>query len=121
MRWRHIALALAMTSVVVAALAQEPQLRRVVAARVNGEPVHVAEAETELRRAYGEREFSAEDRPTYLRAALDQVIDRRLILGYLTKTGQAASKQDIDLALAHFENDLKAQNLTLAEHLKQVG
>jgi parvulin-like peptidyl-prolyl isomerase len=49
------------------------------------------------------------------------VIDRRLVLAYLTKTGQAASKQDVDLALAQFEKDLKSQNLTLPEHLKQVG
>jgi parvulin-like peptidyl-prolyl isomerase len=39
----------------------------------------------------------------------------------LTKTGQAASKQDVDLALAELEKELKSQNLTLAMHAGKVG
>jgi parvulin-like peptidyl-prolyl isomerase len=90
-------------------------------ARINGEPIYAAEAETEFRRAYGDRKFSEDERKQLLRAALDQVIDRRLVLAYLTNAGQAASAQDIDLALAQFEKDLQSQNLTLEKHLKQVG
>ena len=35
--------------------------------------------------------------------------DRRLVMAYLAKNGQAASKEDVNLALAQFEKDLKAQ------------
>jgi parvulin-like peptidyl-prolyl isomerase len=92
-----------------------------VAARVNSEPVPAAEAAAEFRLAYGDREFAEADRRRLLRAALDQVIDRRLVLAYLAKNQQAASKADIDLALAQFEKELKAQNLTLAQHCEKVG
>jgi parvulin-like peptidyl-prolyl isomerase len=92
-----------------------------VAARVNSEPVPAAEAAAEFRLAYGDREFAEADRRRLVRAALDQVIDRRLVLAYLAKNQQAASKADIDLALAQFEKELKAQNLTLAQHCEKVG
>ena len=94
---------------------------RPIAARLDGEPVYAAEAEMEFRRAYGEQKFSETERQKLLKAALDQVIDRKLVLAYLTKTGQVASGQDVDFALAQFEKDLKAQNLTLAQHCQQVG
>jgi peptidyl-prolyl cis-trans isomerase C len=94
---------------------------RSIAAHVNGEPILAAEAEAEFRLAYGDRTFSEADRQRLLRAALDQVIDRRLVLAYLSKNGQAASKADVDLALSQFEKELKAQNLTLAQHCEKVG
>lgn len=112
---------LALTCSLIVGDAITAQAQHPIAAKLGGEAVYVAEAEAELKRAYGAREFAAEERGAYLRAALDQVIDRRLVLAYLTKTGQAASKQDVDLALAQFENDLKSQSLTLPVHLKQVG
>src|SRR5262245_42427133 len=92
-----------------------------VAASVNGEAVFAAEALAEFRLAYGDREFTGADRQRLRRAALDQVIDRRLVLAYLAKNQQAASKPDIDLALSQFEKELKAQNLTLAQHCEKVG
>lgn len=100
-------------------ISAEPQ--RAIAARINGEPIYAGETAGELRRAYGDRQFSNDERKALMRAALDQVIDRRLVLAYLTKTNHAASAQDIDLALAQFEKDLQSQNLTLDQHLKQVG
>lgn len=99
----------------------EPSETRPVAARIDGEPVSAVEVQTELRRAYGERPIAEGERQRLFRAALDQVIDRRLILAQLARTGQAASGQDIDLALAQFEKDLQSQNLTLEQHLQQVG
>ena len=49
------------------------------------------------------------------------MIDRRLVLAHLTASGQAATSQDIDFAALQFEKDLKSQELTLEQHLKQVG
>src|SRR5206468_12442071 len=55
------------------------------------------------------------------KAALEQVIDRRLVMAHLMASGQAASKTDVDVELAQFEKSLKAQNLTLAQHCERVG
>lgn len=91
------------------------------AARVNGQVVSPSEAEREFRQAYGERKFADAERQKLLKAALEQVIDRRLVMAYLTASGQAATSQDIDFAVSQFEKDLKSQNLTLEQHLKQVA
>jgi peptidyl-prolyl cis-trans isomerase SurA len=91
------------------------------AATINGEPVSAAEVQAEFRLAYGERKLADEQRERLLRAALDQVIDRRLVMAYLTKAGEAASKADVDLELTQFEKALKAQNVTLAQHCERVG
>jgi parvulin-like peptidyl-prolyl isomerase len=92
-----------------------------VVAKANGEPIYAAQADAEFRAAFGNKQLSDDDQQRLKRAALDQVIDRHLVLAYLTKTGQAASKADIDLDLSQFEKDLKSQNLSLAEHSKNVG
>jgi hypothetical protein len=92
-----------------------------VVARVGGEAVTGPEVDRELRLAKADEPADEAVRAKLWRAALDQVIDRRLVLGYLTKIGEAASAKDIDLALAQFENELKAQNLTLDQHSQNVG
>jgi peptidyl-prolyl cis-trans isomerase C len=103
------------------AIAAQDGSRAEVAARLGGEPVPQAEVQAEFRAAYGDRQFSDAQRQQLMKAALDQVIDRRLVMAYLAKNGQVASKDDVNLALAQFEKDLKAQNLTLAQHCEKVG
>src|SRR5262245_58926802 len=90
-------------------------------AKINGESVSAAEVDAELRAAFGGKPLSDEDRARLKRAALDQVIDRRLVLAYLAKTGQAATKDDVDVELAQFDKDLKSQNLSLEQHSQRVG
>jgi peptidyl-prolyl cis-trans isomerase SurA len=111
-----IALILVLTQT---ALADEKA--RAGVASVNGESISAAEVDQELRRAYGEQDIASAERKQLERAALEQVINRRLVLGYLTKTGQAASKQDVDLEFAQLEKELKAQEITLAQHCEKVG
>lgn len=106
---------------VAAATADDARAAPKLIAKIGEQPIHTAEVAAELRRAYGEREFSDTERERLTKAALDQVIDRRLVLGFLSKNGEAASGPDVDLALAQFEKELKAQNLTLAQHCQQVG
>jgi parvulin-like peptidyl-prolyl isomerase len=101
--------------------AEDASLPSRIVAHVAGESVFQTEVAAEIRAAFGEKQFSDDDQQRLKRAALDQVIDRRLVLAYLTKTAQAASKADIDLELAQFEKDLKSQNLSLAEHAKRVA
>jgi peptidyl-prolyl cis-trans isomerase C len=92
-----------------------------VVATIDGQPVYAAEVEAELRQAYGDRELSGAERERLFQAALEQSIDRQLVLKYLTKTGEAASASDVALALAQFEKELAAQNRTLAQHCENVG
>lgn len=101
--------------------AAQPAPDQHIAAKVNGQSVTAAEAEREFRQAYGERKMADAERAALLKAALEQVIDRQLVLGYLTKTSQAATSQDVDHQVALFEKDLQSQSLTLDAHLKQVG
>lgn len=102
-------------------LADDQAASRVVVASVNGQPIYSSEVDAEFRLAFGDAKFAEADKARLKKAALEQVINRRLVLAYLAKTNQAASKADVDLELARFEKELKAQNLTLAEHAKRVG
>lgn len=105
----------------VATITAEDAIPRGAAAYVNDEPILAIEVEQELRRAYGDQKLVEAERKTLERAALEQVIDRRLVLNYLTRTGQAASKQDVDLVLTQLETELKAQDLTLQQHCEKTG
>jgi parvulin-like peptidyl-prolyl isomerase len=93
---------------------------RAIVARVDGQPVTASEVQLELRRALGDRRLEGAQRAELERAALTQVIDRRLVLRYLTRTGQAASDQDVEFALAKFEKDLAAREQTLDAHLEEL-
>lgn len=105
---------------IAAAFAQQPGAEA-VAGRIDGQVVSKAEVDLEFRRAFGRQQLSDEQRAAAWRAAREQVIDRRLVLAQLERSKQAASEQDVDFAVTQLENDLKAQDLTLAQHLAQVG
>jgi parvulin-like peptidyl-prolyl isomerase len=108
----------------LSAFAQDPPApaaNELTAARIDGQPVSQSEVDLEFRRAFGEKEFTEAQRTAAWQAALEQVIDRRLVLRYLESTKQAASSQDIDLVQAQFVNDLKTQGQTLTAHLRLVG
>jgi peptidyl-prolyl cis-trans isomerase C len=92
-----------------------------VAATIDGQPVYAADAEHEFNQAYRGRKMPDDERRALLAAALEQVIDRRLVLRNLVRTGQAASDADVSHALALLEKQLMAQQLTLAEHLREIG
>lgn len=94
---------------------------RKIAARIDGEPIYADEALHEFNRAFGMQPVDEVQRPMLLARSLEQVIDRRLVLGYLEQSGQGVSAEDIDFAVAQLEKDLKSQGLTLDGHLQQVG
>jgi len=92
-----------------------------VVARVGGQPVYAAEVEQQLRQVLGDAPIDPAQRPALWEAARQKLIDRQLVLLALTEAGLAASKADVDLALARFEKQLQAQNRTLADHCAAVG
>lgn len=119
--WAALFLGNAWILLALPALGEEQPAQRVVAATIDGEPVHADEARHEFNRAYGKQELDDAQKQAAQKRALDQVIDRRLVLRYLQRSGQAASEQDVDFALAQLEKDLKSQGLTLDQHLKKVS
>jgi hypothetical protein len=92
-----------------------------IAAKLNGEPILAAEIDAQFRLTYGDRKFSPAERAQLLRAALDLAIDRRLVFVSLAKTGQAVSKEDVDLELVKLDKEFKAQGSSLTQHSEQSG
>ncbi len=101
----------------------EPQgpAARMVAATVGDASVYVDEVDRELRRVLGAREAD-ENALRFLQAkTLQQLIDRQLILAWLAEKRQAASDQDVQLALTQLEKRLAARELTLASYTQRLG
>jgi parvulin-like peptidyl-prolyl isomerase len=117
---RSVLVFLLAAALAATASSQEPPSSAVVAT-IDGEPILVAEVERELASAYRGHKLTGDERRTLLPRARDQVIDRRLVLRRLVRTGQTASQADVDLALARLEKQLEERNLTLAEHCREIG
>ncbi|MEX2174389.1 MAG: peptidylprolyl isomerase [Pirellulaceae bacterium] len=103
-----------------AAGADEPGQARIVAT-IDGEAIREAEVIRAAEAAVRGREPTVGQRRVLLEATLDQVIDRRLILRRLVRTGEAASGADVDFALAQLEKELAARDATLAERAERSG
>ncbi|MFN0017916.1 MAG: peptidylprolyl isomerase [Pirellulaceae bacterium] len=92
-----------------------------VAATVDNAPISAAEVEREVALALKGRKIEGETLARLKKHALEQVIDRHLVLRFLQANKQAASKEDVDFALARLVRQLKAKDITLASHLKTIG
>jgi parvulin-like peptidyl-prolyl isomerase len=92
-----------------------------VAATVDNEPIGTAEVEREVALALKGQMLEGETLRRLRKHALEQVIDRHLVLRHLQASQQAASKDDVDFALARLVRQLKAKGTPLAAHLKSIG
>src|SRR5512134_773711 len=84
-----------------------------VAATVDNEPIRAVEVERETALALKGQKLEGEALARLKKHALEQVIDRHLVLRYLQANKLAASKEDVDFALARLVRQLKAKNTTL--------
>jgi parvulin-like peptidyl-prolyl isomerase len=98
---------------------EQPQ--PLVVARVDGEPITEAEVQREFDRAYGKQKLREEQQKAELARARDQVIDRRLVLRRLVRTGKSASTADVEQAFARLMKQLADQNIKPAEHYERLG
>jgi peptidyl-prolyl cis-trans isomerase C len=106
----------------LAAIAQDAEQRQAqVVAKVDGEPIAAAEVQREFDRAYGKQKLTDEQRQAELTRARDQVIDRRLVLRRLVRTGKAASAADIEHAFSRLMKQLADQNIEAADHYQRLG
>ena len=92
-----------------------------MAATVDNEPIGVAEVEREIALALQGQKLAGDALARLRKHALEQVIDRHLVLRYLQANKQAASKDDVDFALARLVRQLKAKDTALSVHLKNIG
>ncbi|MGI8980086.1 MAG: peptidylprolyl isomerase [Pirellulaceae bacterium] len=91
------------------------------AATVDNEAIGAAEVAREIALALKGQKLAGEALARLRKHALEQVIDRHLVLRYLQTNKQAASKEDVDFALARLVRQLKAKDTLLAAHLKTIG
>jgi parvulin-like peptidyl-prolyl isomerase len=92
-----------------------------IIARVDGETITQRELDRELAPATRLLDPQAALPPEVTQRALAQLIDRRLVVKYLTRQQLAASDQEIDLEIGRLKTRLKAQEKKLAEHLQALG
>lgn len=93
----------------------------VIAATVNGEPIRQREVEREVERALAGNETTPALRQMLAAQALQQLVDRRVILAYLEREGQAASGMDVDVALARFAAQLTRRGTTIDAYVREAG
>ncbi|MDA7979977.1 MAG: peptidylprolyl isomerase [Pirellulales bacterium] len=109
-------------AVVVALFAETlsaQQRQQDVVATVDGEAVTRLEVERVLREALRGREITDEARPYAEAAALDQAINRRLILGWLQSQEIAATDTEIQTAYEEFLKNLEFQQTQLTDYLER--
>jgi parvulin-like peptidyl-prolyl isomerase len=91
-----------------------------VAAKVDGEPICVREVERNAAQALGGRQATPQALKILHAQALQQLIDRRLIVRRLQRGELGASGQDVDLAIERLQKRLQRQGRTLADHLEKA-
>lgn len=91
------------------------------AAMVQGRAIPVSQLERELAIVVKDRKLPAAELEPLKKQVLQHAIDRLLVLHYLITTNQAASAQDVDLALARLQKKLDNEGLKQADFLKQLG
>ena len=92
-----------------------------VAAKVGPDSISVAEVEHEMQKALQDRKIEAEDKEILQAQTLGLLINRQLVIQYLQKMKLGATEQEIDATLERISTQLKRRDLTLDEHLKQLG
>ncbi|MCL4201279.1 MAG: peptidylprolyl isomerase [Pirellulaceae bacterium] len=94
---------------------------RTVAATVDGQSIYADQVDRELTRALGERTVDAETRDKLRRETLRQMIDRRLVLQYLTASGAGANQAEVDRAVQRLQKLAADQGIAWPEFLERRG
>jgi len=92
-----------------------------VAARVNGHEVTVGDVEHQIKRGVGDRQVDSAVLPRLRYETLRKLVDRELVLMFLEERKIAASPKDVELAISHLQQELKARGRTLDDYLKDAS
>lgn len=123
-RWALCAFFILCAPVVGQPPKSSPQVARVevkVAASVNGAAILAAEVQMELRRVVKGLKLTPVAQKQMEAQALQQLVDRVLILQNLDRTKQGATKDELDTALDRLSKQLKQTGKTLAAHAAGLG
>jgi parvulin-like peptidyl-prolyl isomerase len=97
------------------------QEKPLTAATAQGRAIPVSQLERELAIVVKDRKLDAAELEPLKKQVLQHAIDRQLVLHYLITTNQAASSQDVDLALARLQKKLDNEGVKQADFLQQLG
>jgi peptidyl-prolyl cis-trans isomerase SurA len=100
-------------------LAEDSPNSEVVAATVGDTAIYVRDVQRELTRVTQERETSSATRAYLSAKALQQLVDREIILQWLERTSQGATTQEIDLEIARRKRRVADRGGTWESYLKE--
>ena len=92
-----------------------------VVANIDGQAILMGEVDREVERALKGRAPPPDTQAQLRGHALEQLIRRRLVLSYLNRKGQGASRQDVHLRVEQIRRQLASRQRTLDEYLKKTG
>lgn len=92
-----------------------------VVAKVGDFVIHDRDVAYEVRRAAGDQKLPPHLRTHMEAQALQQLVDRRIVLQSLERDGQAAGNQEVEQAMTRLAGQLQRQKKTMAQHLEQLG
>ena len=90
-----------------------------LAARVNGEPIKLADVQAVLDQRPAPVKLTPDQERAHRRAATEMIIDDLLMRQYLRRTVQLPSAPDVDRVVAEFSEVLRKQNKTLDQFLRE--
>ncbi len=92
---------------------------RAVAATVGGQPILASEVQRLVARATGGKRVAPAARAVLRAQALEELVERRLVLAYAIRKGEHPAKAEVDAALAELREGLEAQKRTLEDYLTE--
>lgn len=92
-----------------------------VVAIVGEEPVRAADVDRVLAKAVGTKEVAQAALPVLKAQALEEIVQRRLVLAYARRVGEAPAPAEIDAGVAALKAALDAQKRTVADYLGEQG
>jgi parvulin-like peptidyl-prolyl isomerase len=90
-----------------------------VVAIVGSEPVYARDVARMLRRAGRGKKVRPAVLPVFQAQVLSEIVDRRLVLAYASRTESGATEEEVDAALSQLAAKLKAQGKPLDDFLNE--
>jgi parvulin-like peptidyl-prolyl isomerase len=92
-----------------------------MAAQIGPDAISVREVQREMRVALGERKLSPEESEVLQAQTLGLLVNRQLVIHYLEKIKQGATREQIDKHIEQMEARLKRRDRSLEEQLADLG
>jgi parvulin-like peptidyl-prolyl isomerase len=92
-----------------------------VAANVGSDSISAGEVAHEMQTALGERKLSPDEAKVLQAQTLGLLVNRQLVMQYLTRLKMAASEAEVDQQVQRLTTELKRRQKTLDEQLETLG